>query len=137
VKGECAAKVQEYECTRKAASEEFASKEKQMTAEVKVLQGQLSQSQNERDAAVKAGSALSQQLECVNGECAAKVQEYETKIQTANNKCKSTTLPAASTAASNTLFRRHSRTKRSYGRQVAVSNSASGGEYWPACCGIN
>jgi hypothetical protein len=33
VKGEHAAKVQEYECTMKAASVEFASKEKQMTAE--------------------------------------------------------------------------------------------------------
>ena len=57
---------------------------KQLRDEVKELKGQLSQSQKERDAAVKAGSALSQQLECVKGEYAAKVQEYDSTIKTAN-----------------------------------------------------
>jgi chromosome segregation ATPase len=144
LKGEYAAKVQEYE-TVKAANEDFANKEKQMTTELtatkkaadkvstelestkgklekasakgKEIESQLSQSQKEHDAAVKSGSALSQQLERLKGDYAAKAQEYECTIKKAERKCKSATYLIIT--LSHTFF------------QMTLSNKPS---VWPQLC---
>jgi chromosome segregation ATPase len=68
----------------KGKLEKATAKGKELGDEVKELKVQLSQSQKEHDAAVKAGSALSQQLECLKGEYAAKAQEYECTMKAAN-----------------------------------------------------
>ena len=52
-----------------------------LVKKIQELNAQLLQYQKELAEAVKAGSALSQELECVKGACSAKLQEYETKIQ--------------------------------------------------------
>ncbi len=54
-----------------------ATRERELVGKVNELEGQLSQSQEAR-------SRQSQHLECLKGEHAAKVQEYESTIKTAN-----------------------------------------------------
>jgi chromosome segregation ATPase len=53
--------------------------------EVKELKSQLSQSQKEHNATIKARIELETQLELLKGEYATKAQEYESTIKTAND----------------------------------------------------